>query len=69
VIVTMLVEIALISPPDGTVLYVLQGMRGTPGPITDVFRGVIPFMVVYVLAIVILMAVPELALWLPRVSQ
>jgi len=67
--VTMLVEIALISPPDGTVLYVLQGMRGTPGPITDVFRGVIPFMVVYVLAIVILMAVPELALWLPRVSQ
>ena len=69
VIVTMLVEIALISPPDGTVLYVLQGMRGQPGPITDVFRGVIPFMVVYVLAIVILMAVPELALWLPRVSQ
>ncbi len=69
VIVTMLVEIALISPPDGTVLYVLQGMRGTPGPITDVFRGVIPFMVVYVLAIIILMLVPELALWLPRVSQ
>jgi C4-dicarboxylate transporter DctM subunit len=69
VIVTMLVEIALISPPDGTVLYVLQGMRGTPGPITDVFRGVIPFMVVYVLAIIILMLAPELALWLPRVSQ
>ena len=66
VIVTMLVEIALISPPDGTVLYVLQGMRGTPGPITDVFRGVIPFIVVYVLAIVILMVAPELALWLPR---
>ena len=69
VIVTMLVEIALISPPDGTVLYVLQGMRGTPGPITDVFRGVIPFIVVYVLAVVILMIVPELALWLPRVSR
>ena len=69
VIVTMLVEIALISPPDGTVLYVLQGMRGTPGPITDVFRGVIPFMAVYILAIFILMAAPELALWLPRVSQ
>jgi tripartite ATP-independent transporter DctM subunit len=27
VVVTMLVEIAMISPPDGTVLYVLQGMR------------------------------------------
>ena len=39
VIVTMLIEIAMISPPDGTVMYVLQGMRPTPGPITDVFRG------------------------------
>ncbi len=54
---------------DSTVLYVLQGMRGTPGPITDVFRGVVPFMIVYILAIVVLMLAPELALWLPRVSQ
>lgn len=69
VIVTMLVEIALISPPDGTVLYVLQGMRGTPGPITDVFKGVMPFIGVYVLAVAILMVVPDLALWLPRVSR
>ena len=69
VIVTMLVEIALISPPDGTVLYVLQGMRGTPGPITDVFKGVMPFIAVYVLAVAILMVVPDLALWLPRVSR
>ena len=42
VIVTMLVEIAQISPPDGTVMYVLQGMRSRPGPITDVFAGVMP---------------------------
>ena len=39
VIVTMLVEIALISPPDGTVLYVLQGMRNDGGSITDIFRA------------------------------
>ncbi|HEY8565153.1 MAG TPA: TRAP transporter large permease [Beijerinckiaceae bacterium] len=65
VIVTMLVEIALISPPDGTVLYVLQGMRKDGGPITDVFSGVLPFMAVYILAVVVLMIVPELALWLP----
>ena len=51
VIVTMMVEIALISPPDGTVLYVLQGMRRDDGPITDIFSGVMPFMLVYILAI------------------
>ena len=65
VVITMLVEIAMISPPDGTVLYVLQGMRKQPGPITDVFSGVMPFMLVYMLAIIILMIFPSIALWLP----
>jgi C4-dicarboxylate transporter, DctM subunit len=65
VIVTMMVEIALISPPDGTVLYVLQGMRRDDGPITDIFAGVMPFLLVYILAILILMQFPAVALWLP----
>jgi len=34
-----------------------------------VFRGVVPFMIAYVFAVAILMLVPELALWLPRVMQ
>lgn len=66
VIVVMLVEIALISPPDGTVLYVLQGMRKDGGPIGDVFTGVLPFVAVYILAIAVLMIMPDIALWLPR---
>jgi tripartite ATP-independent transporter DctM subunit len=69
VIVTMLVEIALISPPDGTVLYVLQGMRRDGGPITDIFSGVVPFMAMYMLALLILMLFPAIALWLPRVMS
>jgi TRAP-type C4-dicarboxylate transport system permease large subunit len=69
VIITMLVEIALISPPDGTVLYVLQGMRPDRGSITDVFWGVLPFLGVYILAILVLMFLPEIALWLPRVAM
>lgn len=66
VMVTMLVEIAQISPPDGTVMYVLQGMRPRPGPITDVFVGVVPFLGAYLLAVVLLMIWPGIALWLPR---
>jgi C4-dicarboxylate transporter DctM subunit len=69
VIVTMLVEIAMISPPDGTVLYVLQGMRPDPGPITDIFRGVLPFVLIYIFAIVLLILWPDLALWLPAVMR
>lgn len=69
VVVTMMVEIAQISPPDGTVMYVLQGMRKRAGPITDVFIGVLPFLGVYLLAVALLMVFPELALWLPRVMS
>jgi tripartite ATP-independent transporter DctM subunit len=69
VIITMLIEIAMISPPDGTVMYVLQGMRLTPGPITDVFVGVTPFVLVYLLAVVVLMLFPDIALWLPRMLK
>lgn len=66
VVVTILVEIALISPPDGTVLYVLQGMRKDGGRIGDVFAGVTPFVLVYVGAVFLLMAFPAIALWLPQ---
>ena len=67
VVVTMLVEIAQISPPDGTVMYVLQGMRPKPGgPITEVFAGVLPFLAADLAAVVLLMVFLDIALWLPR---
>ncbi|MEI4485663.1 TRAP transporter large permease [Frigidibacter sp. MR17.14] len=61
VMVTLLVEIALITPPDGTVMYVLQGLRKS-GPITDIFEGVIPFVGAYLAVIVLLLFFPGLAL-------
>lgn len=67
VIVTMLVEIAMISPPDGTVLYVLQGMRTDGRSITDVFTGVMPFFLVYIFAVLLLLVMPGMATWLPSV--
>jgi len=69
VIITMLIEIAMISPPDGTVMYVLQGMRIRPGPITDVFVGVTPFVLVYIAGVVLMMIFPDIVLWLPRVLR
>ena len=48
-------------------MYVLQGMRPKPGPITAVFVGVIPFLLAYSAAVILLLIFPEIALWLPRV--
>jgi tripartite ATP-independent transporter DctM subunit len=66
VIMTMLIEIAQISPPDGMVMYVLQGLREPPGPISDVFVGVLPFLGIYGLALILLTIFPDLVLWFVR---
>ena len=65
VVMTLLLEAALITPPIGVNLYVVQGVRGT-GSIMDVVVGAVPFVVVIFLMILLLMAYPGLALWLPN---
>ena len=79
IIMVILVEAALISPPEGINLYVLHGVRRDVqsemaeaagaaeevGTITDVYIGVLPFMGVMATVIVLLIAFPDIALWLP----
>ena len=65
VTVTLLIEATLITPPEGTILYILQGLRPRPGPIADVFHGVTWFVTMYLLAVVLLLVFPSIPLWLP----
>ena len=65
VVLTILIEAALITPPVGLNLYVVQGMRGR-GSINDVIRGSLPFVFAMIALIGVLMAFPDVALWLPR---
>jgi tripartite ATP-independent transporter DctM subunit len=64
VLIVLVVQIGLISPPVGMNLFVLGAMiRGVPMP--TLFRGVWPFVAALVLALGIVLEVPQLALWLP----
>ena len=65
IVLTVLIEAALITPPVGLNLYVVQGMRGR-GSINEVIRGSIPFVAAMILLVGLLMAVPDIAMWLPR---
>jgi C4-dicarboxylate transporter, DctM subunit len=65
IVLTVLIEAALITPPVGLNLYVVQGMRER-GPIADVIRGALPFVGAMLLLIAALMAWPDLALGLPK---
>ncbi len=65
IVLTILIEAALITPPVGLNLYVVQGLRAR-GAIGDVIRGALPFVGAMLVLIVLLMMLPDIALWLPR---
>ena len=65
IVLTVLIEAALITPPVGLNLYVVQGMRER-GPIADVIWGSMPFVGAMLLLVAILMIFPDLALGLPK---
>lgn len=66
IVFVILIEAALITPPVGLNLYVVQGVRKT-GPISDLFKGAAPFLAAMIALIALLIAFPQLALWLPSV--
>jgi TRAP-type mannitol/chloroaromatic compound transport system permease large subunit len=75
VIVVILVQAAIISPPVGMNLFVLQGMRnrlsdkGEARPISDVFIGVAPFFVAMVVTLALVIMFPQLTSWLVDLSR
>jgi len=67
VLIVILMETAMITPPVGINLYVVQGLRKR-GRIDDVIIGAAPFVATMMLMIAILCYWPQLALWLPRIA-
>ena len=59
-----MLETALITPPIGVNLFVIQGVRAK-GSLNDVIIGALPFVVTLMVMIVLLVAFPQIALWLP----
>ena len=68
IIVIICTEMGLITPPVGMNCYVVQGVRGR-GSISDVFVGVAPYMLALLLLVVLLIAMPQIALWLPEAMR
>jgi len=67
VLIIILMETAMITPPVGINLYVVQGLRRR-GRIDDVIIGAAPFVITMIVMIAILSYWPSLALWLPRAA-
>jgi len=67
IIVIILIEAALITPPVGLNLYVIQGVR-KEGSINEVIAGSAPFVIAMMLLIILLTIFPQIALYLVGAS-
>jgi len=66
VFIVLMCELGLITPPVGMNLYVVQGVRQDGGPFSEVMWGALPYAAVMLVFTCILIAFPEIVLWLPR---
>lgn len=67
VLYTITTQIAYMTPPFGYNLFLMRAMAPPEIGLTDIYRSIIPFVMIMISALAIIMAFPQIALWLPDV--
>ena len=65
VMVTLFIEMGLITPPVGVNVFVISGIAKEV-PMYTIFRGIAPFFVAMIICMIILIIFPQIALFLPQ---
>jgi tripartite ATP-independent transporter DctM subunit len=65
ILMIVLIEMALITPPVGLNLYVVQGAR-KDGTLSEVMLGAVPYVIAMLVMVAALITFPQIALWLPQ---
>jgi tripartite ATP-independent transporter DctM subunit len=66
VLYTITCQIAYMTPPFGYNLFLMRAMAPPEISLMDIYRSIVPFVVVMIVALALVMAFPEIALWLPH---
>ena len=69
IVYTITMEIAVLTPPVGLNLYVIQGISRGSISIGEVIRGCMPFVASMLVLIAMLIVYPQIATWLPAVMK
>ena len=68
IVVVVVIEISLITPPIGLNVFVLKSMLPDI-ELTKIFRGVLPFIAADIIRIMLIVAIPSISLLLPGLLQ
>jgi len=66
VMIAINLQTSFLTPPFGFALFYLRGVAPDSVKTTDIYRGVVPFIIMQLLMMVLLVFLPELATWLPN---
>jgi tripartite ATP-independent transporter DctM subunit len=66
VLYTITCQIAYMTPPFGYNLFLMRAMAPPEIALTDIYRSIVPFVIIMMFGLAIVMAFPQIALWLPE---
>jgi len=66
VLYTITCQIAYMTPPFGYNLFLMRAMAPPEVTLSDIYRSIIPFVLVMLVGLILVMVFPEIALWLPK---
>ena len=67
ILIVLIAETGFMTPPVGLNAFIVHGV--TKVPLVDVFRGVIPFVIMMLIGIVLVLIFPQIALFLPNIMS
>jgi tripartite ATP-independent transporter DctM subunit len=66
ILYTVTCQIAYMTPPFGYNLFLMKAMAPPEVTLADIYKSIVPFVLVMIVGLLILMVFPEIALWLPN---
>lgn len=66
VLIAINLQTSFLTPPFGFALFFLKGSAPPAVDMATIYRGIVPFVAIQAAVLLLVMAFPELALWLPR---
>ena len=65
----VLLQVAYLSPPFGFTLFYMKGAAPKDVAIEEIYSAAIPFIILQIIGLAIIIAFPQIALWLPQLMQ
>ena len=66
VLYTITTQVAYMTPPFGYNLFLMRAMAPPEISLRDIYSSIVPFVAVMILALIVVMVFPQIALWLPN---